>query len=161
MLGCQEYVLSSSAIYTEHGTSVASFFLGSVVSEHEDSHVRHSLCSRHYQIFESRWLSLNSFGCLAYHSLPDQLFSFHYCPYLPRTSLSQHSRLVHRTTNLSANTTTSHHPNMDSALLITSMANPLQHLRSIRAEDLPPNQQFCKVCVTPWGYPIHADGPFE
>lgn len=48
---------------------------------------------------------------------------------------------------------------MDSALIITSMDNPLQHLRSVRAEDLPPNEQACYVCATPWGIPKDVNGP--
>ncbi|KAL9067881.1 MAG: hypothetical protein Q9161_006605 [Pseudevernia consocians] len=51
---------------------------------------------------------------------------------------------------------------MDSASIITSMDSPLQHLRSVRAKDLPPNQQACHVCGTPWGSPIEdVNGPME
>ena len=50
---------------------------------------------------------------------------------------------------------------MDSALIITSMDSPLQHLRSIRAEDLPPHEQACHVCGTPWGFRKDASGPME
>lgn len=46
-------------------------------------------------------------------------------------------------------------------MIITSMDNPLQHLRSVRAEDLPPNQQACSVCATPWGFSKKADGSLE
>ncbi|CAD6579141.1 MAG: hypothetical protein ASARMPRED_008964 [Alectoria sarmentosa] len=50
---------------------------------------------------------------------------------------------------------------MDSALIITSMDNPLQHLRSVRAEDLPPTEQACYVCATPWGIPEDVNGSLE
>ena len=50
---------------------------------------------------------------------------------------------------------------MDSALIITSMDNPLQHFRSVRVEDLPPNQRSCSVCDTPWGSPRDANGTLE
>lgn len=46
-------------------------------------------------------------------------------------------------------------------MVITSMASPLQHLRSVRAEDLAPNQEACNVCATPWGIPKDANGSLE
>lgn len=46
-------------------------------------------------------------------------------------------------------------------MIITSMDSPLQHLRSVRAEDLPPNQQACHVCGTPWRFPKDVNGPME
>ena len=50
---------------------------------------------------------------------------------------------------------------MDSALIITSMDNPLQHFRSVRVGDLPPSQRSCSVCDTPWGSPRNANGTLE
>ena len=50
---------------------------------------------------------------------------------------------------------------MDSGLIITSMDNPLQHLRSVRAEDLPPTEQACYLCATPWGIPEDVNGSLE
>lgn len=50
---------------------------------------------------------------------------------------------------------------MDSASIITSMDNPLQHFRSVRVGDLPPNQKSCSVCDTPWGSPRDANGTLE
>ena len=47
---------------------------------------------------------------------------------------------------------------MDSALIITDMDNPLQHLLAVRAKDLPSNQQNCNVCGTPWCVPKDKDG---
>ena len=50
---------------------------------------------------------------------------------------------------------------MDSALIITSMDNPLQHFRSVLVEDLPAHQRSCSVCDTPWGSPRDANGTLE
>ena len=50
---------------------------------------------------------------------------------------------------------------MDSASIITSMDNPLQHFRSVRVGDLPPSQTSCSVCDTPWGSPRDANGTLE
>ena len=49
---------------------------------------------------------------------------------------------------------------MDSALAITRVDNTIQHLRPVRAEDLPPTVQVCHVCMTHWGFPrYNADPP--
>lgn len=66
---------------------------------------------------------------------------------------SQSSKNVHCNKINLFRSLTVHHLIMDSALLITNLERPHQHLRSINPHDLPPDQRTCRICRSRCEFP--------